>query len=274
MRKEICMKTIFQFIFILGILMSIVSCQKKEDDKKGRNLLVLLLLSRPSSLGTGSTELANYFSEGTSLTSEDSTETGGAGATGGVKSYSTTIQNGSGTVNITSEELNCRFGGKIRFEGEQGISVGSRTSAYNFTLNLTSGSRTITYEDCKVSSVLTINSGSITTTQTSTNTTLASQSDSTSVGSKVTRTLSNFTASIKGKLNITIQGRRGSGSGEVEIDQILTLTQRVREWTLMSTGRLGSPNIVSRNGNLKGTVKIGGKSYNVDRSLDFNETSD
>jgi len=164
--------------------------------------------------------------------------------------------------------------GKVRFDGEQGISVVSRTSPQNFTLNLTSGTRTITYEDCKVSSVLTINSGSITTTQTSTNTTLDSQANSTSVGSKVTRTLSNFTASIKGKLNVTIQGRRGSGTGEIEIDRTLTLTNRVREWTITNTGRLGSPNIVSRSGNLKGTVKIGGKSYTIEKSLDFNETSD
>jgi len=47
------MKKIIYFILTFGFLFYTGNCQKKEEDKKGRNLVALLLLSRSSSLGSG-----------------------------------------------------------------------------------------------------------------------------------------------------------------------------------------------------------------------------
>jgi hypothetical protein len=269
------MKQSISLVILLVLLIGFVNCQKKEENNRGRNLLALLALRNTGSLGSGSQELANFFADGTSLTSEDSAEVGGAGATGGARNYSTTVENGTGTVRITSEEFNCRLGGKITFNGEHTVSVQSRTNQYNFNLQLSSGSRTVTYENCKISPALTINNGSITFNQTNTGTTsLESSASATTAGSKVTRTLSNLGASIKGKINITVQSRRGTGTSDITIDQTLSLTNRVREWTISSNGRLGSPSLVSRSGTLKGTIVVGERTYTIDKNLDFNDSSD
>ncbi len=273
---EVNMKPIYMFIVFLSLLMS-VNCQNKQkDDNKGKNLLVLLLASRSiNSLGSGSEELANFFADGTSLTSEDSAEIGGAGSTGGARAYSTTVENGTGIVKITKEEFDCRFGGKISFEGENTIAVQSRTDKFNFSLNMSNGTRTVTYDNCKISPVMTINSGSITFTQTNTGTTtLASSAPVTTAGSKVTRTLSNLGASVKGTITVSIQSRRGTGTGDITIEQTLSLTNRVREWTIKNTGRLGEPQLKSRSGILKGTIKIGDKIYTIDKNLDFDDSKD
>ncbi|MCX7998029.1 MAG: hypothetical protein N3A69_03635 [Leptospiraceae bacterium] len=259
-----------KFLIIFTIPFLLFSCKKSEEKTNKTALVGLLLLNRPKSLGAGSQTLAEYFGDSSALTSEDSIESGASGSTGGVRSFSSEITSGSGSVTITNEEFNCRLGGTVTFSGSQTLTVNSRTSPQVFSLTLSNGFRKIQYKDCKVSLGLTINSGEITIEQTSPATL---QSEVESGSNIVRRTLNNLNATVKGNLNLTLSGRRGSGTATVDIDQTLTLTQRVREWTL-SFGRLRFPVLKSRQGSLTGTVTVNGKSYNINKSLDVNVESD
>lgn len=260
----------FKFLVVLTIPFLLFSCKKSEEKTNKTALVGLVLLNGPKSLGAGSQTLAEYFGDASSVIAEDLVESGAAGSTGGTRSFSAEITNGNGTVTITNEEFNCRLGGTVTFSGSQTLTVNSRTSPQVFSLTLTNGSRKIQYKDCKFSLGLTINSGEITIEQAAPATL---QSEYESGTNAVRRTLTSLNATVSGNLNLTLSGRRGSGTATVDIDQTLTVTQRVREWTL-SFGRLRFPVLKSRQGSLTGTVTINGKSYSINKSLDVNVESD
>lgn len=264
----------FKPLVFLSALLVLTNCKNPEDNKSRNTILGLLLLNRTQSLGKGSQSIAEYFGDSSALTSEDAIESGASGSTGGTRSFSSTIESGTGTVTITNEELNCRLGGKIIFSGQQTFTVNSRISPQVFTLNLSGGSRKIQYENCKISPSLTINSGEINIEQTSPNTTLISEVSFVDGNTVIKRTLNNLRSTTKGTINVTLSGSRGSGTAEIQIDQTLTLIQRVREWSVSPLGRLRNPTLKSRQGSITGTITVNGNVYNINKSLDVNVEED
>ena len=269
--KKIC------FILLISILLG---CREEKENNSGRNALLLLALNRRSTSTvalTGSQTNAELMADNSSVSNEDSAESGAMGVSNAStnileKAITLTGSATSGTVTITNESFDCPSGGNIVFDGAQTF-TSSSSDFYNRTSTLTNGTRKITYNNCVVSSSLTINSGSITFTQVtpdsgSTTMETAITSGSTSSGT-LRRTLTNLKATIKGSMTVTVTGRRGSGTGTIEHDHTLVLTSRIRNWTL-TNGRVSKPILVSRQGTLTGTTKINSTSYTINRTIDVN----
>jgi hypothetical protein len=262
-----------KIIAISVVILHLFQCQNTESNSNKKMILGALLLSRPKSLGKGSQALASYFADTNSLIAEDSVESGSSGATGGTRSFSATIENGNGTITISNEEFNCKYGGSVIFNGTQTISVNSRVSPEVFTLELSNTYRKLQYNNCRVSRSLTINSGELTIEQKTPSTILISELDLSDGKNIVRRTLQNLSSEVKGNLNLTLSGSRGSGTANIEIEQNLVITRRIREWSLFF-GRLRTPNLKLREGNVIGTLKINDNLYTINKSLDVNVEDD
>jgi hypothetical protein len=267
-------------ICILLLLSILLGCREEKEDNSARNALLLLALSRRSTSTvalTGSQTNAELMADSSSISNEDSAETGAMGVSNVSSSVleraislSGTATNG--TVTITNDSFDCPSGGTVSFEGTQSFSSAS-SDFYNRTSTLTNGTRRVTYTNCVISSSLTINSGSITFTQVSpdsgsTTMETAVTSGSTTSGT-LRRTLTNLKATIKGSMTVTVTGRRGTGTGVIEHDHTLVLSSRVRNWTL-TNGRVSRPTLVSRQGTLTGTTKINSTSYTINKTIDVN----
>ena len=251
--------------------------QKNENDNKNLGSLLLLYALRNNL--TGSQTVADAFANASSLSGEDATENG---AMGDSSSVSSSIQDKSivfsnGKLTITNESVECNNGGSITFSGSQNISVSNRTDFYNKTTTFTNGSRSITYSNCIVSGALTINSGTLTISQQtadSGSTTLVSQiSSGSSTSGILKRTLNNMKSSIQGTLNVTLTTTRGTSTGDLTIDQVLTLTSRVRTWTI-TNGKVSKPSLESRSGTLTGSVTISGTKYTIQKTIGTSFTVD
>lgn len=252
---------------LLSILFT-ADCRKTEKKKNGGAIALLLLAASRNSL-TGSQTSAEFMANSSSVSGEDSAESGSMGISN-TKAVSFSGTSTGGTISNSSETFDCALGGTVSFEGTQDFTADG-TDFYNRTTTLTNGSRKITYDNCAVSASLTINSGSITFTQ------LTADSGSTTMKTQVTsgttasgtlqRTLSNLKASVKGSMTVTVSGRRGTGTGTIEHDHTLVLTSRVRNWTL-TNGKVSKPVLQSRQGTLTGTTTINGKAYTISKSLD------
>jgi hypothetical protein len=263
-------------ILLLFILLITIDCTRKEPRKPNGGLL-LLGLSRSSAQFPNNQSTAEIFSSSANLTSDDSSEQGSMAQTNGssqflgrVVSISGNSQNG--TITITNESYECFLGGTVTFNGSQTF-TSPGADIFNRTTTISNGTRTISYSSCQVSSTTTINSGTLTLNQIapdSGSTTMETQisSGSTSSGT-LRRTLSNLKTTVTGTINVTASGARGSGSANITINQTATITNRVRDWTILNS-RVSRPRLISRTGNITGTVSINGTSYNVNRTLDLN----
>lgn len=267
--------TIIYLIFLL------VFTNCREEKKRNNNGLIALLALRSTSQANtfpSSQTTAELFSTNINLTSDDSAEQGSMRSTSNVstnsleRAISFTGDINSGTITLSDESFNCLLGGTVSFSGAQTF-TSPTSDVFNRTVTITNGTRTITYNKCAVSSSTVINSGSLVLTQLSPDmgtTTLQSAviTGSTTSGT-LQRTLINLKTTVKGTINVTITGRRGSGTTDMTIDQTATITNRVRNWTLINS-RVSSPNLISRSGTIVGTVTIGSTQYSINRSLDVN----
>ncbi|MDX1957924.1 MAG: hypothetical protein SFU98_05085 [Leptospiraceae bacterium] len=263
------MKLITTLILVLSVIFT--NCRREKE--KNNNGLGLLLLLAASNRGlTGSQSTAEVFANNSSVTSEDSAEASSGVSGSSSKAFTYSGTNLGGTLTISNEVYDCFLGGTITFNGSNTF-IADGTDVYNRTTTLTNGTRTITYDNCVVSSSVTINSGTLTFTQ------LAPDSGTTSMKTEVIsgttssgtlrRTLTNWKGTLKGSMTVTLTGRRGTGTGTIEHDHTIVLPSRVRTWTLIN-GRVFKPVLVSRSGTLTGTTTINGTKYTINKTLDVN----
>ncbi len=263
---------------ILGLIFLLVNCPKEENKRDGRGLL-LLALNRNQSQTTfpNNQSTAEIFSSSANLTSDDSSEQGSMAQANGAaqileRAISLTGNSLAGTITITDESYECLLGGTVTFNGSQTFTSAS-SDIFNRTTTISNGTRTITYNNCQVSTTTTINSGTLTLTQsapdTGTTTMQTEITSGTNASGTLRRTLSNLKTSVVGTINVTASGRRGSGTANIVINQTATITSRVREWTITNS-RVSRPRLISRTGSISGTVSIGGTSYTINRTLDVN----
>ncbi len=256
----------------LALLSVLFTADCRRTEKKNNNgALALLLLASYRKTLAGSQATAEFMANSSSVSGEDSAESGSMGVSN-TKAVTFSGTQTAGTISNSSETFDCALGGTVSFEGTQDFTADG-TDFYNRTTTLTNGSRKITYDNCAVSATLTINSGSITFTQLtpdSGSTTMKTQVISgTTTSGTLQRTLSNLKATVKGSMAVTVSGRRGTGTGTIEHNHTLILTGRVRNWTLTS-GKVSKPSLQSRQGTLTGTTTINGKAYTISKSLDVN----
>jgi hypothetical protein len=262
---------LISLITLLISLSTFNNCRKEEKKNNNGSLLLLLALaSRSSSASTQ--ENAEAYANNASITSEDSAESGSGVQGSSSKAFTYSGDSLGGTMTITDEIYDCWLGGTITFNGSSTFSATS-TDFYNRTTTLSNSNRTISYNGCKVSNFVTINSGAITFTQ------VSSDSGSTTMETKVIsgttssgtlqRTLTNWKGTVKGSMTIAVTGRRGSGTYTIQHDHTLVLPSRVRTWTLVN-GKVRSPQLVSRTGTLTGSTTVNGTKYTINKSLDVN----
>lgn len=262
---------------ILSVILLLVNCPKEKNNRSGVGLLLLSLNRNQTTTFPSNQSTAEIFSSSANLTSDDSSEQGSMAQSNGSnqlleKAVSITGNSLSGTITLTDESYECFLGGTVTFNGSQTFNSSS-SEIFNRTTTISNGTRTITYNNCQVSSTTTINSGTLTLTQlnpdSGTTTMETAIISGTTASGTLRRTLNNLKTSVTGTINVTATGRRGSGSANIIINQTATITSRVREWTITNS-RVSRPRLVTRTGSITGTVSIGGTSYNINRTLDVN----
>ncbi|MCE9598543.1 MAG: hypothetical protein K8S54_11295 [Spirochaetia bacterium] len=173
---------------------------------------------------------------------------------------------GTQTITLPTRTDSCQFGGTRTLSGTQTINVTQNPDGSS-TVDVTAGTRSVSFDHCEANGRVTINSGTITLTQTG-SATLVIDTVTTTDGTRTRHTLSGLTATVSGSIERTIEGRRrGPQTGTVQISLNVTTTNRVVHWQDDGSGNLSNPTLISRSGSIQGTVNAGSITRTINRTF-------